>query len=92
MTKHTKDGAHTNSVFNPMAQAVVVRKTQRTYARWINKHTDMCWRCQKDKPRNSGERKVMGIPDYYRKGDRVTRFICYECVEEQLKIKGAKNG
>jgi hypothetical protein len=51
----------------------------------------MCWKCQKDKPRNSGERKLMGERKGGSKGDDVFRFICKECVEERLKIKEAKN-
>jgi hypothetical protein len=89
--KHTKDGARTSSAFNPMAQATEVYNTQRAHTKWINSHTDMCWKCQKDKPRNSGERKLMGERKGASKGGDVFRFICAECVEERLKIKEAKN-
>jgi hypothetical protein len=90
--KHTKDGARTSSAFNPMAQATEVYNTQRAHTKWINSHTDMCWKCQKDKPRNSGERKLMGERKGGSKGDDVFRFICAECVAKRVQQKERDNG
>ena len=91
MTKYNKGGPNTTTTFNPMIEGNIVSRTQREHTQWINSHTDMCWRCQKDKPRNSGERKLLGERKGGSKGDDVFRFLCKECVEERLKIKEAKN-
>jgi|GEM_PF-1024349 len=56
--------------------------------RWMNKHKQMCWRCQKDKSTYGGNVDMLGGRA---KGvTAVKRFICADCVAERATLKAEK--
>jgi hypothetical protein len=71
-----KDGG----AFSVMGSNNFAVSPQQNFTRWINKRGFMCWKCQKDKPRQGGSEKMMG------KGiEGIRRFICKDCVEAKQR-------
>ena len=50
------------------------------YKRWVNKKPMLCWKCQKDKPRQGGKERCL---DGF--GGKLRSFVCQDCLEDKRK-------
>jgi len=50
------------------------------FKKWAKRQGLLCWKCQKDKPREGGSEKMMGGLT-----TGIRRFICQDCVEAKQR-------
>lgn len=69
-----------NGVKSVFAENLMAASAQQAYSKWANRQLKLCWKCQKDKPRQGGKETMMaGFHNGLRK------FICMDCIEAKQK-------
>lgn len=72
-------GTRTGSI---LGENIAAHETTKSLHRWMSKRKMLCWKCQKDVPRNLG---AISFLIKNETGRRIThlnapkKFICFEC-------------
>ena len=62
-------------LINMVAENLAATSAKKKVDQWMNGRPKMCWKCQKDKPRQGGYEK---LSDGF--GGRLRKFICKDCL------------
>jgi hypothetical protein len=69
-----------NGAFSVLDSNNFAVNPHQNFAKWASRHKLMCWKCQKEKPRQGGSEKMMaGFTNSLR------RFICQDCIEAKQR-------
>jgi hypothetical protein len=69
-----------NGLFNMLESNQAALAPRNAFAKWASRQGLMCWKCQKNKPRQGGSEKMMGGLT-----TGIRRFICQDCVEAKQR-------
>lgn len=65
-----------NGLFKVLENNQAALAPHKHFGEWASRQGLMCWKCQKNKPRQGGSEKMMGGLT-----TGIRRFICQDCVE-----------
>jgi hypothetical protein len=69
-----------NGVRSVLAENNKALSAKQTHEKWISKRPKLCWKCQKDKPREGG---LMRLMDGF--GGKLQKFICKDCLDAKQR-------
>jgi len=70
-----------SSIKSVLAENNHAMQPAQQHKKWISEKPMLCWKCQKDKPRQGGKEKCL---DGF--GGKLRSFVCQDCLEAK---KGA---
>lgn len=65
-----------STIKSVLAENYHAMRPEQRHKKWIKSKPMLCWKCQKDKPRQGGKEKCL---DGF--GGKLRSFVCQDCLE-----------